>query len=210
MLKFKNNNYLKNSALLRFSHNSRVGIFGGSFNPPHQGHLYITKEAIKRLNLDIVIWLVTPLNPLKYTLKAPLDLQVRISLCKKICQGYQKIKISPLEDSFSTNYTYNTLNLLRKLSNKSNKLFWIMGEDNLSYFHKFKNWRFIVENFNMAVFSRSDASYKSLFQKCPTIYKDYLVTNLHSNLRNHPAKIKYFLIKKNSLSSTYIRNNPTL
>lgn len=191
-----NNNYFQDSTIFRISNNMNIGVFGGSFNPPHMGHVYISIQAKKRLNLDVVVWLVTPLNPLKKNDKYYANLEQRLKLCKKITENYNFIKIISIEDSFNLHYSYLILAKITSLMNKTNKLFWIMGEDNLANLDKFKNWKEIVTNYNCNVFARSNSTYKSFFKK-------------HSIL-NKNKKLKVYLIPKNSLSSTQIRENKKL
>ena len=82
-MRYKNSAYLSEASFLRLLKGIKIGIFGGSFNPPHLGHLHISNESVKRLNLDIVVWLITPLSPFKSN-KKTLSLQERYNLCSKI------------------------------------------------------------------------------------------------------------------------------
>ncbi len=171
----------------------KIGIFGGSFNPPHLGHIYISYQAKKILNLDIVLWLVTPLNPLKKKKDDFTELQDRVNLCKEITRHYSFMKIISIEDSFNLNYSYLILRKISALKNKDNKIFWIMGEDNLANIDKFKNWQEILAKYDCNVFARSTKTYQAFFKK-------------HS-IFNYDKKIKLYLIPKNNLSSTKIRKN---
>jgi len=118
--------------------NMRIGILGGSFNPPHQGHVHISQMALKSMKLDAVWWLVTPLNPLKSPDEL-LSVEQRVALSREINID-PKIIITGIEEEFGTNYSYATIKLLKK--NFPNTQFaWIAGMDNISTFHLWQNWQ---------------------------------------------------------------------
>lgn len=124
-IKTHNINFLQSTSLYNLPTRLKIGIYGGSFNPPHEGQLYVAEEAIKRLNLNALLWLVTPLNPLKT--KTSFSLNDRILLSKELTKFNHKIRVSAFEDSFSHYYSYFTLNKLKQLST-NNSLIWIMGK----------------------------------------------------------------------------------
>ena len=114
-----------------------IGLLGGSFDPPHKGHLYISLEAKKIFQLNEIWWLVTPQNPLK--ISKPATYNDRVTNCKKISKG-KPIIIKEIEKKIDSKYTYQTLYYLQ--SHYSNiKFFWLMGADNLINFHKWQKWR---------------------------------------------------------------------
>ena len=131
--------------------NKSVGILGGSFDPPHKGHLTISKIAIKKVKLDRVLWVVTNKNPFK---KNPFySLSQRIKLTKKITRNTRKIQIVHLDKIIKSSRTINMINyLIRK--NKIEKIFFIIGSDNLITLHKWKSWKKIVKLTKLIVFSR--------------------------------------------------------
>ena len=129
----------------------RIGLLGGSFNPPHAAHRAISLFAIKRLKLDRVWWLLTPGNPLKDT-GALHGLAERTAAARKIADD-PRIDISCLEAVIGTRYTVDTIiHLRRRLSGV--RLVWIMGADNLAQFHRWKDWRRIASEVPMAVIDR--------------------------------------------------------
>lgn len=147
----------------RFPHvedGQKVGLFGGSFNPPHQGHVHVSETALIRGQLDQVWWLVTPGNPLKDHSELE-SLAVRIRKCLAIIE-HPRIKVTGFEARFDLSYTQETLQLLKTL--KPNvKFVWLMGADNLASFHKWQNWQEIATMMPIMVVDRpgSTLSYRS-------------------------------------------------
>lgn len=143
---------------------------GGSFNPPHQGHLFIAGEAIKRLGLKRLLFLVSPKNPLKN--KAALLFERRLELCKEITKNHRKIMVSDLEKKFFPNAkNYYTIDFLKRLKLKypHYDIKFIIGADNLINFHKWKNHKEISQYCEIIVFNRVDGrvnyKYKALKSK---------------------------------------------
>lgn len=129
----------------------RIGLLGGSFNPPHAAHRAISLFAMKRLRLDRVWWLVTPGNPLKDTSGLP-PLEERIASAKETAD-HPRIDVTGLEAVIGTQYSYDTLAYL--VGECSGVRFvWIMGADNLKQFHRWKNWIGIAGLVPIAVIDR--------------------------------------------------------
>jgi len=137
----------------------QIGILGGSFDPPHLGHLKISIEAKKRYNLDKVIWAVTKKNPFKK--KTLNSLKERILLSKKLVKKKKFIEIAYYEKKIKSTRTHKLINYLKK-KNKSSKLFFIMGADNLIHFHKWYKWIEISKICNIIVFDRTGFKSRSL------------------------------------------------
>lgn len=139
---------------LRMPHAGRgmaVGLFGGSFNPPHAGHALVAETALRRLRLDRLWWIVTPGNPLKdHGGLAPLA--TRIALSEAMAPG-SRVDVTAFEASAGTRYTADTLALV-KARNPGVRFVWIMGADNLAGFHRWQRWREIAETFPIAVVDR--------------------------------------------------------
>ena len=146
MVKLENNKKIK------------VGILGGTFDPAHKGHLEISKQAKKLLNLKNVIWAITKQNPFKDISKS--NLKSRIQFAKKLIVKNDFIKIRFYEEKISSNRTIDLINYLKK--NKKYELYFIMGADNLINFHKWHKWKSIVKRCNLLVFDRQGYKAKSL------------------------------------------------
>ena len=115
----------------------QIGLLGGSFDPPHRGHVYISLEAKKILSLDEVWWLVTPQNPLKII--KPAGYKDRLKNCKIIAKNHP-IQIKEIEKKINSKYSQFTIEYL--CNHYPNiKFYWLMGADNLINLHKWQNWR---------------------------------------------------------------------
>ena len=146
-----------------------VGLLGGSFDPPHKGHIYISLEAKKILNLDEIWWLVTPQNPLK--IQKPATYKERIFNCKKITKNYP-IKIKEIEKKIRSKYSYQSIKYLNH-HYKNIKFFWLMGADNLINFHHWQKWRNIFNDISIVVFRRHGYNTKALNSLSLQIFHNY-------------------------------------
>ena len=129
---------------------ARIGLFGGSFDPAHDGHVHITRQALRRLRLDQIWWLVTPGNPLKAHGPAPLD--ARLAHAGALMQ-HPRVRITPIERDLGTRYSADTLAEMTRLYPQRHFV-WIMGADNLAGLHRWENWRAIMGLMPVAVFAR--------------------------------------------------------
>jgi nicotinate-nucleotide adenylyltransferase len=133
----------------------RIGLFGGTFDPPHQAHLAASLLAMKRLNLDRVWWLVTPGNPLKDT-KGLKPLEQRLAAARALAR-HPRIDVTGLEAVINTRYTYDTLAFLIRRC-RGVRFVWIMGADNLRSFSRWQKWRGIAGLMPMAIVDRAGSS----------------------------------------------------
>tara|TARA_B100001093_G_scaffold501528_1_gene553302 strand:+ start:681 stop:1220 length:540 start_codon:yes stop_codon:yes gene_type:complete len=173
--------------MVRFLDKS-IGILGGSFDPPHKGHLAISKIAIKKVNLNKVLWIITKKNPFKG--KTFYSLSRRIDKAKKLTRKTKKIQVVHLDKTIGSSRSINAIKYLiykKKLKN----IYFIIGSDNLIKFHKWKSWKKIVELINLIVFSRSGYDRKGK----KSIVAKYLKNKIIF-IKNKPIKI----------SSTKLRN----
>ncbi|WP_127903141.1 nicotinate-nucleotide adenylyltransferase [Solirhodobacter olei] len=128
-----------------------IGLLGGSFDPAHAGHLHISREALKRLGLDRVWWLVSPGNPLKPMPPAPMAR--RMAAARRRVAGDPRIVVSDLEARLGTRYTGETLERLMALY-PGVTFVWLMGADNLAQFHLWERWRWLLDHVRIAVLAR--------------------------------------------------------
>jgi nicotinate-nucleotide adenylyltransferase len=128
----------------------RIGLLGGSFDPAHAGHLRLTREALRRLRLARVWWLVSPGNPLKPN--PPAAMALRIAAARRLA-GHPRIVVTDLEARLGTRFTADTLAALAR-AYPGVRFVWLMGADNLAGLHRWDRWRDIAAQTPMAVFAR--------------------------------------------------------
>ena len=133
----------------------RVGLFGGSFDPPHEGHLLVAETALVRLGLDRLWWMVTPGNPLKDT-SGLAPLPERIAACERLAR-HPDITVCAPEARLRTRFTADTLRTLAE-RRPGVRFVWIMGADNLASFHRWERWREIARLMPIAVVDRPGAT----------------------------------------------------
>ncbi len=130
----------------------RIGLLGGSFNPPHEGHLLAAEFARAALAVDELWLLVTPRNPLKDPAQyAPLE--DRMEMCRLMAGSRPWLKVTDIEKNFSSLRTIDTLTTLSEM-NPDVQFIWIMGGDNLRDFHTWDSWQKILDNWPIAVMER--------------------------------------------------------
>jgi nicotinate-nucleotide adenylyltransferase len=183
----------------------RIGLLGGSFNPPHDAHRAISLFAIKRLRLDRVWWLVTPGNPLKENggLHA---LDERAEAARAMAHD-PRIDVTCLESVIGTRYTVDTITYLRRRV-AGLRLVWIMGADNLAQFHRWQDWQRIASEVPIAVIDRPPQSFRALAAPAAQALSRYrLPENEAGTLADRRAPAWVFLTgMKLDLSSTGLRN----
>ena len=192
-------------ALPAYTSGMRVGLLGGSFNPPHDGHRAISLFALKRLKLDRVWWMVTPGNPLKENgaLRALAD---RVEAARAVAND-PRIEVSCLESVIRTRFTIDTINFLRRRASDLSFV-WIMGADNLAQFHRWQDWQRIAAQVPIAVVDRPPTSFRALASPAAQALARYrLPENEAVRLADRQAPAWVFLTGlKLSLSSTDLRN----
>ncbi len=135
-----------------------IGIFGGSFDPPHRGHVEIAKISLKKLKLEKIYWVVAKKSPFK---KKPFfSLKQRLIRSKKAVKKYKKIKVLYIDDKIKSSKTINLVHYFIKIKKQKN-LCLILGADNLLNFHKWTSWKKIAKLTKLVVFSRKGYDKKS-------------------------------------------------
>jgi nicotinate-nucleotide adenylyltransferase len=130
-----------------------IGLLGGSFDPAHEGHAHITREALKRFGLDRVWWLVSPGNPLKP--RGPAPMADRMARARAV-MDHPRVVVSDVEARLGTRYTARTLRRLMALY-PGVRFVWLMGADNLAEFHRWQEWDWIMRNVPIGVIARPGA-----------------------------------------------------
>ena len=166
----------------------KIGILGGSFDPAHKGHIKISIEAKKKFKINKIIWAITKKNPFKS--KSYFELKKRITFSKKIAKKYSFISVKYYEDKIKSNKIINLINYIKKKNSRS-EIFFLMGADNLIFFHKWYKWKIISSKCNILVFDRTNYKSKSLkskaFRKLGT------------------KRLKFIKFKKVNISSSKLR-----
>jgi nicotinate-nucleotide adenylyltransferase len=135
----------------------KVGLLGGSFNPAHEGHAHVAETALAKLGLNVVIWLVSPQNPLKSRADTE-PLTKRLASARSQARG-PRMRVSDAESRVQAQYTLDTLRIL-KARHPGVHFVWIMGADNLAGFHRWRGWLQIMHESPVAVVSRPWAAMK--------------------------------------------------
>ena len=178
-----------------------IGLLGGSFDPAHEGHVHITREALKRMGLDQVWWLVTPGNPLKARQPAPMA--DRIARAKAVMQ-HPRVKITALEAQLGTRATADTIDRLRKLY-PGVTFVWLMGADNLVQFHRWERWRDILRSVGVGVLARPGAGVAARMSVAARAFRVDRVAR-GETLRGHKPPVWAFVnLPMNDASSSEIR-----
>ena len=167
---------------------NKIGILGGSFDPPHKGHLIISKLAAKKFKLKKIIWAITKKNP--YKLKSKFSLNERIKYAKKINSKNRFIEVKFYENILKSNRTIDLIKYIKR-KNKNTKIYFIMGADNLINFHKWKNSNLISSICNILVFDRDGYKAKSLKSLS---FKKY-----------HKKNLEFIKFKKVNISSSKLK-----
>lgn len=181
-----------------------IGLLGGSFNPPHDGHRHISKLALRRLGLNRIWWLVSPGNPLKD--KSELwSLEKRLAQCIEV-SNHPRIDVTAFESERTSVYTIDTLRYLQERF-PDTKFVWIMGADNLAQFHKWKSWKEIFESIPVVVVDRPSFRYRALSSRTAHYYDwCYLESaNLKDFAYLEPPVWTFMTIPLSDKSSTAIR-----
>lgn len=180
-----------------------VGLLGGSFDPAHEGHAHITREALKRFGLDWVWWLVTPGNPLKAEGPAPLERRLKVA---RQVMDHPRVKVTALERRMGTRYTAQTLRGLQARY-PGVRFVWLMGADNLASFHHWDNWTGIMETVSIGVLARPGQRVSARTSVAANIYESARLIGAASHLlpRLAPPRWCFVNVPMREESSSAIR-----
>lgn len=182
----------------------RVGLLGGSFNPAHDGHLYISRVALARLGLDEVWWVVSPQNPLKpSTGLAPFA--ARLAAARTVARD-PRIRVTDIEAHLGTRYTVDTVRRLRRRCPRT-RFVWLIGADNLAQIPGWRRWGMLFDSVPIAVFARRPYSLKALSGLAALRFARYRISDGAARVlagRTPPAWV-FLNIKAHPATATAIR-----
>lgn len=181
-----------------------VGLLGGSFNPAHDGHRHISLEAIKRLGLDEVWWLVSPQNPLKPTAgMAPLE--TRLDRARTVA-AHPRLRVSALEARLGSTYTADLVAALPRRFPKV-RFVWLMGADNLVQIPRWKAWETIFASTPVAILDRGTYAYRALAGKAAQRFANARLPARRARALafSEPPAWVFLPIRRHGASATEIR-----
>jgi len=182
----------------------RIGLLGGSFNPAHAGHLHISREALKRLALDEVWWLVSPQNPLK-SVDELAGYDARFASAEALAND-ARIQVLDIEAQLGLRYTVDTIAVLQKMYART-QFVWLMGADNLAGFHRWRRWREIAAMLPIAVLDRAPYGLRALHGRFARMFAAARLNERNAAQLAEcaaPAWV-YLSIPRHPLSSTVLR-----
>ncbi len=179
---------------------------GGSFNPAHEGHLHISLDALKRLDLDHIWWLVSPQNPLKSE-KNMAAFDQRLASARETAR-HPRIHATDLERRLGTRYTIDTVTTLQSRM-PATRFVWLMGADNFSTFTKWKDWQGIMNSIPVAVFDRPGYALQGLTGKVAVRYKEwrFLSHRFQTLAAADPPAWAFIFCNRHFQSSTALRKS---
>lgn len=186
---------------------ARIGLMGGSFNPPHEGHQIVARTALRRLHLDRLWWVVTPGNPLKSHDELQ-SLAERLEAVEAMAR-HPAMVTTALEVDLGTPYTAATIDFLVG-RHPSTRFVWIMGADNLATFHRWQRWKDIAAMVPIAVVDRPNWHFPALSSPAARALARYRVHERDAAklpLRAPPAWV-FLTTRLSKQSSTALRNQP--
>ena len=180
-----------------------IGLLGGSFDPAHEGHLHITREAMKCFGLARVWWLVSPGNPLKA--RGPAPLAQRMARASAIVND-PRVTVTDIEARLGTRYTAETLRAL--LAHYPGVRFvWLMGADNLAQFHLWQDWRWIMEHVPVGVLARPGDRISARMSTAARLFRHHRISGRASQMlgRADPPAWCFVNVPMTGQSSSAIR-----
>lgn len=139
---------------------ARIGLLGGSFNPPHEGHRHLSRQAAAHLGLHEVWWLVAPQNPLKPT-QGMAPLPTRLADARSAASGLDSVRVTDIEARLGTRYTIDTVRALKRLYPLA-RFVWVIGADNFIQLPRWRAWKALMAAVPIAVFDRPTYASRAL------------------------------------------------
>lgn len=181
----------------------KIGLLGGSFDPPHGGHVQITLEALQRFGLDRVWWLVSPGNPLKA--HGPAPIAERIAKARDLMR-HPRVTVTGIELDLGTRYTADTIERLTQLY-PAVRFTWLMGADNLVGFHRWEDWRDIMQMVRVGVIARPGSTLRAATSRAARAFSGARLPEVAAQTLGSSRPPAWCLIHMplNKLSSSAIR-----
>lgn len=182
-----------------------IGLFGGTFDPPHEGHLRVAETALKRLGLDRLWWMVTPGNPLKDRADMT-KFKTRLEKARTFVR-HPRIDVTGFEASLGSAYSAETVAFIVNRYPQT-RFIWIMGADNLEGFHRWKQWREILMTLPVAIADRPGYRHRALSNPAATAFAPFRVdeSDARGLSRFRPPAWTLLTLRLSDLSSTQLRS----
>ena len=186
-----------------FARGTSVALFGGSFDPPHDGHRLVSLTALRALNIDHVWWLVSPQNPLKT--HQPQEMAHRLAACETLAR-HPRIHVSDEEARLGTQYAIDTVRRL-KAAHDGVHFIWLMGSDSLADLHRWKNWQAFMQEIPVVVYPRPGTTLKALSGKAAQRFANARVDSSQATLFKDLQAPAWMMLEgpHSRLSSTSLR-----
>jgi len=191
--------------MVKFFDGATIALFGGSFDPPHDGHKLVAKAALRALKVDFVWWLVSPQNPLKD--HAPENIATRLEAVRRLADD-RRFTVSAEEQQLGTYYAIDTVRAL-KARHPHVHFIWLIGADNLATMHRWKNWQALMREVPMAVYPRPGTAHKAgLAPAAQSFNRARLADRQAAKLGTYAAPAWVMLSgRQSTLASSALRQN---
>lgn len=181
----------------------RIGLLGGSFNPPHDGHVHVSKAALNKLGLDYVWWLVSPQNPLKPS-RGMASFAKRLEAARLLANSHPRMIATGIEADIGTRFTIDTLRALKRHFPHV-RFVWLMGSDNLVQIPRWRRWQQIFAEVPVAVVARPGSALGARQSKAANRFKSFLMPADSRLARAKPPAWSVIEVKRNASSGTWLR-----
>jgi nicotinate-nucleotide adenylyltransferase len=181
----------------------RIGLLGGSFNPPHEGHVHVSNAALKKLHLDYVWWLVSPQNPLKPS-RGMASFAKRLEGAERLANPHPRMIATGIEADLGTQFTIDTLRALKRHFPHVHFV-WLMGSDNLLQIPRWRRWQQIFSEVPIAVVARPGSALPARQSKAAIRFKSHLLPADTRLAQAKPPAWTVIEMKRNPSSGTRLR-----
>ena len=181
----------------------RIGLLGGSFNPPHEGHVHVSEAALKKLGLDYVWWLVSPQNPLKPS-RGMAGFDKRLEAAKRLADKHPRMVVTGIEQELGTRFTIDTLKALKRRFSGT-RFVWLMGSDNLVQIPRWRSWQRIFAEVPVAVVARPGSALPARHSKASNRFKGAALPADPRFADAIPPALTVIEVKRNPASGTKLR-----